>query len=354
MTDSAFAPFVRNAWYLAAWSEELSDDFLARTIMNEPIVLFRGAGGKAAALEDRCCHRGAPLSCGKATAEGMQCGYHGMTFDGTGACVKIPGQDHIPEHARVRSYPVVERQHFVWIWMGDGAADEAKLLDYPYFEQSDQWPSRKGMMEIEANYIMMIDNLMDLTHLGFVHAKTIGGDPNTHVNADMTVTPTENGVKLERWMLDCTPPPTYVAAVGFEGNIDRWARFEYVAPASVLQWSGAMDVGKGAQANQDQPGLHIRLFHGATPKTDGSFYYFFATANGYRQDDPAACQQFFDENYVTFLEDKAIMEVQQARLMSDPTRKLVTIRSDAALVHARRALGRMLDAEAAGVPQAAE
>jgi vanillate O-demethylase monooxygenase subunit len=354
MTISAIAPYVRNAWYMAAWSEELDGELIGRTIMDEPIVLFRGADGKAAALEDRCCHRGAPLTQGKPVPEGVQCGYHGLVFDGRGQCVKIPGQDGVPERVRVRAYPVAERQHFVWIWMGDPArADEGQIIDYPYFETAAEWPSRKGVMEIAANYAMMIDNLMDLTHLGFVHVKTIGGDPNTHVNADMTVTPTANGVKLERWMMDCQPPQTYVKAVGFEGKIDRWARFEYVAPATVLQWSGAMDAGKGARENQNQPGLHIRLVHCATPKTAGEFYYFFATATGYRQDDPEACQQFFDENYVTFLEDKEIMEVQQARVARDPERELIAIKSDAALSQARKTLNRMIDSEGGITAQAA-
>ena len=355
MTDPVFEPFVRNAWYIAEWSDALGDEVIARTIMNQPVVLFRDADGTAAALEDRCCHRGAPLTHGKLVAAGLQCGYHGLVFNGDGQCVEIPGQENIPAQARVTAYPVVERQHFVWIWMGDPAlADESKILDFPYFDDSRQWPSRKGMMEIEANYIMMVDNLMDLTHLGYVHSKTIGGDPMVHVNAEMTVTRTENGVQLERWMMDSAPPPTYVKAAGFEGRIDRWARFEYVAPSTVLQWSGALDVGKGARENQDQDGLHLRLVHSATPKTESSYYYFFATANHYRLDDPEATQQLFDENYVTFLEDKEIMEVQQARLEMAPDRALVTMQSDAGVVQARRALHRLIAAEQSGVAQAAE
>ena len=111
--------FIRNAWYVGAWSDEISAQPLARRICNEPVVLFRDAEGHPAALLDMCCHRGAPLHLGRVEAEGIVCGYHGLTFDRTGRCVRIPGQDQIPERARVRAFPVVEQDGFIWIWMGE-------------------------------------------------------------------------------------------------------------------------------------------------------------------------------------------------------------------------------------------
>jgi phenylpropionate dioxygenase-like ring-hydroxylating dioxygenase large terminal subunit len=339
-------PFVENAWYIAAWPDEIADGIVARTILNRPLVVFRDADGKASALEDSCCHRGAPLSHGWKTDKGVQCGYHGLVFDGAGTCVHIPGQETVPTSARVRSYPVVERQQIVWIWMGDPArADEAKIVDYPFHDMPEKWPHKKSMFGIGANYMMMMDNLMDLTHLAFVHRKTIGGSPEAHAAAELVVEPTERGCRYERWMTDSPTPPTYVKAVGFKGNIDRWHRFEYVGPSTVIQHNGAIDVGKGARENQDQPGLHFRILHHATPETETSFHYFWSVANGYRQDDPAATQQLYDESYPTFLEDKAIMEVQQDRLDRDPDRRLVSIRADKALYLARQALHRMIAEE---------
>ena len=155
-------------------------------------------------------------------------------------------------------------------------------------------------------------------------------------------------------MMNAPAPPTYVKAVGFEGNIDRWHRFEYVAPATVIQNNGAIDVGKGARDDQDQPGLHFQLIHHATPETATSFHYFFSVANGYRQDEPAATQQLFDESLPTFHEDKAIMEVQQARLDRDPARNLVSIKADKALYLARKHLHGMIDAERGERSAAAE
>jgi len=348
MREDANEPFVRNAWYIAAWPEELGGGLVARTILNEPVVLFRDANGQAAALEDRCCHRGAPLSHGRKVEAGVQCGYHGLVFNGAGQCIAIPGQDKISARARVRSYPIVERQQIIWIWMGDPArADERKIVDYPFHDQPQQWPHKKDGFVIKANYMMMIDNLMDLSHLAYVHRHTIGGNPEAHAAAKLTVMDTQNGCLYERWMLDSPPPPTYVKAVGFKGSIDRWHRFEYVAPSTVIQNTGAIDAGQGAQENRNQPGLHFQLLHHATPETATSFHYFFSVANGYRQDEPEATEELFGASYPTFQEDKAIMEAQQTRIDLEPERELIPIKGDKALFAARKALHKMIEAERA-------
>ncbi len=353
--ENAIVPFVKNAWYIAAWAEELDDGMISRTIMNKPLVIFRDAEGKVGVLEDRCCHRGAPLTHGEVITEGLQCGYHGLVFDTTGACVMIPGQKNIPPDARVTAYPVVEQNQIIWIWTGDPAlADESKIVAYPYHDQPDKWPHRKAMFQIKSNYMLMIDNLMDLTHLGYVHTKTIGGNPNQHVAAEMETRPTDNGAYFIRWMLDHKPPPTYVKGGKFEGNVDRWQEFEYVAPSIVLQWSGALEMGKGAKENRDQEGFHLRLLHAATPETETTFHYFWSTSNGYRQDDPQATQEMYEEIYPTFIEDQVIMGVQQDRINLDPDRGLVAIHADSALALGRIAVGKMLEKEQVQVSQAAE
>ena len=109
--------FVRNAWYVACWSADLNAAPKAATLLGERVVLFRDEDGRAAALEDRCPHRYLPLSMGAAVpGGGLRCGYHGMTFDSTGTCIAIPGQDRIPPGARVHAYPIVESNGIVWIW----------------------------------------------------------------------------------------------------------------------------------------------------------------------------------------------------------------------------------------------
>ena len=355
MTRKANQPFVRNAWYIAAWSEEIEAGLLSRTIMDQPMVLYRDAEGNVGALEDRCCHRGAPLTHGHIIDKGLQCGYHGLTFDTKGSCVMIPGQKNIPPQAHVRHFPLVERDQILWIWMGDPAlADESQIIDYPYHDNVEKWPHRKAMFQIKSNYMLMIDNLMDLTHLGYVHGSTIGGNPNHHVEAEMETRQTEKGAYFIRWMENHIPPPTYQKGGQFDGKVDRWQEFEYVGPSIVLHWSGALEAGTGARDDRNQEGFHLRLLHAATPETETTFHYFWSTANGYRQSDPAATQEMYDEIYPTFIEDKNIMEAQQERINLNPDRDLVEIHADGALALARLSLDNLVAQDQAQMAQAAE
>ncbi len=338
--------FVRNAWYIAAWSDELGDKPLARRILNEPVVLFRDKAGKAAALSDRCCHRGTPLSLGEVVETGLQCGYHGMVFDGAGKCVHIPGQDKIPDKAFVPAYPVIERDRFVWIWMGEAVkADPARIVDVPWHNDSEHWGHRHAVIPIKGNYILMVDNLMDLTHLGYVHKRTVGGNPATHVEAKMETARTQSGVRFTRWMLNSVPPPTYVAAWRFKGTVDRWQEFEWVAPSSVLQWTGAKDAGQGAPEGDREGGFQFKIFHGLTPETETSCLYFWASANGFKVRDAKAADEFAAALALTFDEDKAIVEEQQRRLGEFGEDWLTNIVSDGTRVQMRRIFDGLLTDE---------
>ena len=157
--------FVKNAWYVAAWETEIGDGPLARTILGEPVVMF-GTPDGVVVLEDRCCHRSLPLSMGQVVGDRIQCGYHGLEFDQSGSCVKIPGQNQIPSGASVKSYPLVERWNWVWIWMGDPAlADESMIPNWWWFEHPD-WELVKGKyLKLDCNYELITDNLLDLSHL---------------------------------------------------------------------------------------------------------------------------------------------------------------------------------------------
>jgi phenylpropionate dioxygenase-like ring-hydroxylating dioxygenase large terminal subunit len=341
--------FVLNTWYIAAWAEDVADKPFPRRICNEAIVFFRDQQtGKIAALADMCCHRGAPLSLGTVVEEGLECGYHGVVHDCSGKCVHIPGQDRIPEKARVRAYPVVEKNEFIWIWMGDPAlADESLIVDYPYNDDHANWPHKHGFYHIKAGYMLMVDNLMDLTHLGYVHKTTIGGNPMTHVKAEMDVTRDEKSLKYVRWMINSVPPPTYTKAVDFEGsNVDRWQEFAFSAPSNILQWSGAVKTGTGAREHGNRDGgFSLRIFHGLTPETDNTCFYFFTPANGYKQGDPKATEVLYDQIAEAFMEDKIFCEGQQARIDERGEAHLVDIVSDATRIQLRRIIKKMFDEE---------
>src|SRR5271155_1064203 len=312
---------LRNAWYIAAWADEIGGEPLARRICDEPIVMFHDQTGRVAALADRCCHRAAPLHMGAVVEDGIQCGYHGLVFDGAGRCVRIPGQKQIPADASVRSYPAVEKDQLVWVWTGDPAkADAARIVDFPYHNDPGRWPNKHDVYPIKGNYMLMVDNLMDLTHLGYLHAKTVGGNPAAHVEA-----------------------------AGFTGRVDRWQEFEFVAPSSVLQWTGAADAGTGADQGKRDGGFQFRLFHGLTPETETSCFYFWSAANGYRQNDPAATEQLYQEIAPTFVEDRVMVEAQQARLDEFGETGLVEIASDATRMHMRRMVERLIAEERAAL-----
>ena len=212
--------------------------------------------------------------CGEVVPRGIQCGYHGLVFDSSGKCVLVPGDHKVPPGAQVRAYPAVERDALVWVWMGDPEkADRAQIIRYPYHNDSRNWPHQHTMMHLRSDYLLVLDNLMDLSHLGYVHKGNVGGDANTHVEAKMRTVRTPNGVRFERWMLDSTPPPTYVKTVGFKGKVDRWQEVEFVAPNAVLQWNGAIDAGTGAlrdwqYSSPRENCFSFRLFHGITPETE--------------------------------------------------------------------------------------
>jgi vanillate O-demethylase monooxygenase subunit len=335
--------FLRNAWYAAATSEELSTGkLLARTILEEPVVLFRAADAQPAALEDRCCHRAAPLSFGYPAPEGLVCGYHGLVFDPSGRCVRIPGQEHIPAAARVRAYPMVERYRLCWIWMGDPArADAATIPGIPGYTAADDPKPRADhdVLHVNGSYELLLENLMDLTHLAYLHRASIGSHEDDHAGASMEMTPTQTGLKFARLMLDAQPPVKYVARYGFKGRIDRWEEFEYVAPAAVLQFTGAVNAGEYAQGVRTG-GHRIRGIHAFAPETAASCWYFFSFLSDYtgREGQELGASAIFKE-------DAAMVEQQQARLSRTDPERLININSDGARVQMTRFLRRKIAEE---------
>ena len=337
--------FVGDAWYVAAWSDEVKAEVpFGRRICGQPLVLFRDANGSVSALYDRCCHRGAPLSAGNVLPRGLQCAYHGLVFRGDGQCIEIPGQKLIPPKVRVRHYPVVEKDQFIWVWMGEPSrADASLIFDYP-FHDDPKWPHRHAVCHVKSSYLILADNLMDLTHLAYVHPTNVGGTAQPIIDAEMDVKPTDRGVSVKRWMPGCPPPPTYRKSVPLPDRVDRWQEFEYLAPAAVLQWNGAVPAGTGARDPEKRDGgFSFRLLHCLTPETESSSYYFWSAAHSHRANEPEATDILISEVSEAVVEDKRIVELQYERLRETGESGLMDIRSDAARVTMRRVLARMLE-----------
>ena len=343
--------FLRNAWYVAAWPREVTEKPLARTILDEPVVLFRTKAGQPVALHDMCCHRALPLSMGRIVGDHIQCGYHGYTFDATGACVDIPGQTNSPEHARTRSFPVVEKFHCVWIWMGEAAAaDPAKIPDLWWLDHPEWKPSTPDMAHLNCDYRLIADNVLDATHLTYVHPTTIGA--SSIVEFEPLIEHTDRTVRISRWMLNRPPPPAYAKAGGFDGPADRWAAVEYWAPATCVNFAGCVDVGYGGEGGDIKASprrVELVAISLPTPETAGSCHYFFAFARAFGHDDPEM-DYFFGPGMVkVFEEDFSILEAQQRMLEKYPDRKRVSTIYDRGPFLARRMLDKMIEAENATV-----
>ena len=169
MTD-----FVRNQWYVAAYAEEVGDDLLGRTVLGEPIVLYRLQDGAVTALADRCVHRRYPLSLSHRDGDRIVCGYHGFTYEPSGACAYVPAQTRVPRTARVPSYPVVEQDSLVWVWIGDPARADATTIPRAPWLAAPGWTVVRGMEPLAARYGLLVDNLLDLSHETYLHGGYIG------------------------------------------------------------------------------------------------------------------------------------------------------------------------------------
>lgn len=341
--------FLRNSWYVAAFDNEVGRTPLARTLLNEPVVLFRTEDGKAVALEDRCCHRALPLSMGTVVGDDIQCGYHGLTFDASGACVRVPGQSTIPPGAVVKSYPVVERLNWVWIWMGDPArADESLIPDWWWADHPD-WRCIKGReghpLYVACNYELITDNLMDVSHLSYVHTSSIG---NAAVAQEPPKTErSERRVVASRWIPDGPAAPFYQKAGQFKGNVDRWLFTVTDIPCFTMNDAGSVDVGTDTREGYRDRGVEMRVLNAPTPETETTTHYFYQHARGFHVDDPEWDEIYRTQFTEVFLEDKAVLEAQQASMSRTPGAPEIDINDDAPGLAIRRALRAAIAAEQA-------
>lgn len=340
--------FLKNVWQVAAFSADLKDTPMPRTLLGEDVVLYRTATGAPAALLDECPHRLTPLSLGKVIDGVLQCGYHGMRFNSAGACVHAPGQERIPAKAKVRSFPVIERHALVWIWMGDPAKANATRVPDIFWMTHPDWAISEGYHHVAANYQLLNDNLLDLSHETFVHSHTIGNgavaDSPLAVSQDG-----ENVIRAHRDMLNCEPPPFYVKAAGFTDRIDRWHTTIFTPPAFNIIENGSMPAGSNKEDARSK-GLtrERRVLNLITPETETSSHYFWAIARCYDLDDADLTEYIRVEVARTFDEDKIMLEAQQVRVRGAHFDQFpVTLRADAGAVQARRMMGRLLAEEQA-------
>jgi phenylpropionate dioxygenase-like ring-hydroxylating dioxygenase large terminal subunit len=323
------ADYVRNAWYMAAWAEEVPDGGLfSRRLLDQLWLIWRLADGSLAMIEDRCPHRFVALSKGRRDGDRVVCGYHGLGFDQSGACVHSPFPDVQPQ-ARVAAMPVVERHRGIWFWPGDPAlADPSAIPDFAYLDDPAR-PAQRGHLVIKGNYELMTDNLMDLSHAEFIHVESFGTNGSLF-GGKQTVRQDPDGAIWNNWDIEGAEPPGWAKAMlGAGAKVDQWLHMRWHAPASMDLTIGMAKVGTGRAELVVPP---LRNPHIVTPETKATSHYFYDHAPG--EAEAAQARRVFIEE-----DEPMIASAQDALGDTDfwDARPLI-LPSDAGAVRARRRL----------------
>jgi phenylpropionate dioxygenase-like ring-hydroxylating dioxygenase large terminal subunit len=334
--------FPARYWYVAALSSEVGPAFLARKLLSRPVLLFRGEDGRPIALEDRCVHRRVSLSLGQRVGDRVRCGYHGLEFDRTGTCVRIPGQAVIPPQARVDTYPVVERDGLVWIWLAEPSlADEAGIPRYPMCSDP-AFAGRTMMLPIAGAARLLVENVLDLSHIAFVHLKTVGSPyvaefkAETRIDGDL--------VEVTRVMPGVENPPLYRRALRFDRG-DRVQRIRF--------WPGGnldLHITIAPAGSADPAAVrNLRVLSPVTPETSRSHFQFCGMYRDFDTGNETLTEFIAEQFRATVLEDQVIIEDQQRNLDSEPgAAACISIAADRGPLAARRIIERLQTLEGRG------
>lgn len=339
--------FLRNTWYVAAWDNEIALGALfQRVLLNEPVLLFRDEAGKVQAISNRCPHRFAPLHMGKHLGNAVQCPYHGLEFNGEGLCTHNPhGDGAIPRAAVVRTYPVIEKYSLIWIWMGDpGKADESRIPDFSSLDP-EHFHVGKRYLHVQANYVLETDNIMDLSHIQYVHPGTLG---SSEVSQSKTsVEQQGDSVWSYREVQNEIMPDFLYEAMNIPKGtrVDRWIDVRWDAPANMMLFAGAVPTGRPREEGVNNPLPHL-----FSPETDTTTHYWFAFSLPKAMGDMAAAiveQQVASIEVPFRTEDLPMLQAQQNMMGGSEfwDLKPVLLVGDAGAVRARRTLDRLIAAE---------
>lgn len=335
--------FLKNAWYVAALEQEVGRGLHAVKILGENIVLYRKTNEQVVALEDSCPHRRLPLSLGRLQGDTVECGYHGLVFDCSGDCVLAPGMKHPPKAAVVRSYPCAERYGLVWIWMGDPQrADPSTIVTVDHWGDPAWGMNRGDAMTLQCNYLYVTDNLLDPSHVSWVHQSSFG-------NADIVGTPLQidiqdNGVTVSRWMRDVEVAPFYAQFVRFSGRCDRKQHYEVRYPSHAVIRAIFKPAGKGT----DYPPFHDDVFlmdsyNFMTPVDENNTRYYWFQMRNFSPNDDDVSRQFSEDVRHAFEEDRAVLNAVHAGMAKNPS--TFNLPLDAGPLRFRRTMQELINAE---------
>lgn len=337
--------YLRNCWYVAGWSKDYENSLKAQKILGENIVFYRQEDGAAVALEDACPHRKLPLSKGQLDGNTVVCGYHGLRFDGTGNCTESPTQRGMtPRRAVVKSYPVVDRYRLLWIWMGDPEkANPDEIFEIENFEDPSWGYTDGGMLPIACNYLWVCDNLLDPSHVAWVHVTSFGGGGTD--NEPLKMDKTDKGVIVSRWILDQPPSPYYKDLVKFDGNCDRKQHYEMCIPSIAVNKSTYTPTGTGGSDMPPVPETYVNIsYNFMTPVDENNTQYIWFQHRNTDPDDKAISETMNAGAVMAFNEDKDVLEAVH-KGMADMITPNIDLGLDLGAKTFRLMLQRLIDAE---------
>ena len=340
----------RNQWYVAAYSAEVTGELMARTICGEPMVFYRTSDDEVVALADRCVHRRFPLSKSHLVDDNVICGYHGFTYDRTGACLAAPGQKRIPRTARVPSFRLVERDSLVWVWIGESdLVDESTIPRAPWLD-SPEYTTVRGMEPLQARYGLLVDNLMDLSHETYLHGGYIGTPEVAETPITTEVDDEAQVIYVSRHMDDAACPPFYSTSTGIEGRISRWQDIEYHPPCLYLLHSRIAPVGTPppAEDGQDEQAFHVEVVYAITPETEHSTHDFWMVARDFALQDQGVSDFLAENNRTVVLQDVVALDVLEVVIEGEKDNyQELSINIDTGGLAARRIIAQQLTQEQA-------
>lgn len=336
---------VRNQWYVAAYGPEVGRALFSRTICSESILFWRTQAGEVTAMSDRCVHRRFPLSepPSQLVDDTVVCGYHGFTYGADGVCVAVPGQTRIPRTARLRSYPVIERDSFIWVFIGDAAkADSTPIPRAPWLAQQG-WTTVCGMEPLAARSSLLIDNLMDLSHETYLHGSHIGTPEVAQTPITTEVDDEAGVVYVSRRMDDVQCPPFYSRSTGIQGRILRWQDIEFTPPCLYTLHSRIAPAGVlPADDGSDPDAFHVEVVYAITPETEHSTHDFWAVARDFALTDESVSDFLRESNRTVVLQDVVALDVLERVLADEPDGyQELSINIDTGGLAARRLMERL-------------
>jgi vanillate O-demethylase monooxygenase subunit len=344
---SAMTEFPREQWYVAAYGREIGRELFSRTVCGESILFWRTGAGEVTATSDRCVHRRFPLAepPSRLVGDRVVCGYHGFSYGADGRCVAVPGQTRVPRTARLRSYPVLERDSFVWVWIGDPERADATAIPRARCLDAPGYTVVSGMEPLEAGYQLLVDNLLDLSHETYLHGGYIGTPEVADTPITTEVDDEAGVVYVSRRMADAECPPFYARSTGLSGRITRWQDIEYRPPCLYQLHSRIAPVGVLPNADLSDPAaFHVEVVYAITPETGHSTHDFWAVARDFALDDAGVSEFLAEQNRIVVLQDVAALNVLQRVLDTEPAGyQELSINIDTGGLAARRLLARLVE-----------